>query len=60
MAGITTKEAAKRLGITPRRVQEFVKTGRLPASMFGGSYMIDEKHLKLVANRRPGRPPKKG
>jgi len=28
----------------------------LPAQMIGGVYMIDEKNLALVKNRKPGRP----
>ena len=42
-----------------RRVQQLVKAGRLPAKVFGGSLMIEEKDLALVAERKPGRPKKK-
>jgi excisionase family DNA binding protein len=58
MAILTTAEAAERLGISPRRVQQLVKDGRLPAEQFGGSLMIREEDLKLVENRKVGRPPK--
>ena len=55
---ITTKEAAERLGITRRRVVALVTAGRLPATKFGRDYMIKEKDLKLVENRKVGRPKK--
>jgi excisionase family DNA binding protein len=55
---LTTRQAAERLGITPRRVQALVTTGRLPAIKFGRDYMIKEKDLKLVENRKVGRPRK--
>lgn len=54
---ITTKEAAERLGITQRRINALIKSGKLPAQIFGGSWMIEEKDLALVAERKPGRPP---
>ena len=53
---LTTKEVADRLGITMRRVQALVQTGKLPAQKFGRDYMIKEKDLKLVENRKVGRP----
>jgi excisionase family DNA binding protein len=55
---LTTKEAAERLGITPRRVQALVTSGRLPAQKIGRDYLIKEKDLKLVENRKVGRPRK--
>ena len=58
MEFITTKEAAERLGITRRRVVALVTAGRLPATKFGRDYMIKEKDLKLVENRKVGRPRK--
>jgi excisionase family DNA binding protein len=53
---LTTAQAAEKLGISPRRVLELIKGGRLPAQPFGRTYMIQEKDLALVKNRRPGRP----
>ncbi len=58
MKPLTTAEAAARLGVSIRRVQQLVKTGRLPAEEFGGSLMIQEKDLALVEDRPAGRPPK--
>jgi excisionase family DNA binding protein len=56
---LNTEEAAERLGVSPRRVQQLVKSGRLPAREFGGSYVIATSDLKLVEDRPPGRPPSK-
>jgi excisionase family DNA binding protein len=58
MEPLTAAEAAKRLNVSVRRVQQLVKTGRLPAKMFGGALMIQAKDLEMVAVRKPGRPPK--
>lgn len=55
---ISTVEAAERLGVHVTRVQVLIREGRLPAQMIGGSYVINEDDLKLVADRKPGRPPK--
>jgi excisionase family DNA binding protein len=59
MATISSKDAAARLNLSVRRVQELIKTERLPAKMIGGVYLIDEKDLALVKNRKPGRPRKR-
>ena len=58
MEYLTTKEVAEKLGVTLRRVQAMVQSGRLPATKFGRDYMIKEKDLKLVENRKVGRPKK--
>lgn len=58
MAILTSAQAAERLGVSVRRVQQLVKDGRLPAELFGGSLMIKEEDLKLVEDRKVGRPPK--
>jgi len=60
MATISSKDAAARLKISIRRVQELIKSGRLPAKMIGGVYLIDDKDLALVKSRKPGRPKTKG
>lgn len=58
MEFLTTKQAAERLGITSRRVQALVTAGRLPATKFGRDYMIKEDDLRLVEDRKVGRPKK--
>jgi excisionase family DNA binding protein len=57
---LTTREAAERLGLSVRRVNALIQSGQLPAERFANVHMIDEKDLKLVSVRKPGRPPKKG
>lgn len=58
MTLLTTKEVAERLGVSVRRVHALIEAGRLPAEKYGRDYLIDEKDLKLVENRKPGRPRK--
>ncbi len=55
---LTTKEAAERLGVTVTRVQQLILAGRLPAEKMGRDYFIKGDDLKLVEDRKPGRPPK--
>ena len=56
---LTTKEAAKLLGITPRRVQELIKTGALKARKASGVWLVDkgsvDERLRSV-NKVGGRP----
>ena len=58
MKMLTTEETAERLGVTPARVRAMILAGRLPADKFGRAHMIHEDNLKLVEDRKPGRPPK--
>lgn len=55
---ISAAEAAEKLGIHITRVQVLIREGRLPAQKVGGSYVINDGDLKLVKDRKPGRPPK--
>jgi excisionase family DNA binding protein len=56
---ISTKEAAERLGVSTRRVQQMIEEGSLPATKLGRDYAILEKDLKKVKTYgKPGRPPK--
>lgn len=58
MSLIGTKQAAETLGVSQQRVQQLIKEGRLPAQLVGRDYVIDEKNLSLVSERKVGRPPK--
>jgi excisionase family DNA binding protein len=58
MGLISSAEAAERLGIHITRVQVLIREGRLPAQKIGRTYVVDEEDLKLVADRKPGRPRK--
>lgn len=55
---LTTKEVAFRLGISIKRVQELIKGGRLPAQKPARDYFVKESDLRLVQDRKPGRPKK--
>ena len=55
---ISTAEAAEKLGVHITRVQVLIRQGRLPAQKVGPNYVVNEVDLKLVADRKPGRPPK--
>jgi len=54
---LSTTEVAARLGLSVPRIQTFIWEGRLPAMKVGRAYAIDEDDLKLVGNRKTGRPP---
>jgi hypothetical protein len=34
-----------------------IEAGRLPSQQFGRDHLIKESDLRLVAHRKPGRPP---
>lgn len=57
---LSVSEAAERLGVHRTRVHALIKAGRLPARRVGSVYLIEEKDLKMVEDRKPGRPPKLG
>ncbi len=54
---LTTEEAAVRLGVTGSRVRAMIRDERLPAQKFGHVHMIKESDLRLVEDRKTGRPP---
>jgi len=58
MGLISSAEAAKILGVHITRVQVLIRAGRLPAHKIGRTYVVDEADLKLVEDRKPGRPRK--
>lgn len=57
---VTPQEAARKLGVSLRRVHQFLSEGRLGQPL-GGVYVITEDDLKDFAKqpREPGRPTKK-
>jgi excisionase family DNA binding protein len=55
---LTTPEVAERLGISTRRVLALIYAGRLPSQQFGRDHLVKESDLKLVEDRKVGRPPK--
>jgi len=56
---LTTDEAAARLSVTPRRVRAMIQSGRLPARRHGRAWIIFERDLAAVRDRKPGRPRQK-
>ncbi len=54
---LTTKEVAEKLGVSVGRVQQFIAEGRLPATKIGQTNLVKESDLKLVQDRKTGRPP---
>jgi excisionase family DNA binding protein len=55
---LTTKQAAERLSVSIGRIHQLINEGRLPAEKLGRDYVIREEDLKLVEDRKVGRPPK--
>ena len=53
---LTAKQAAKALGINDSRVRQLILAGRLPAQKFANVWIIHEKDLAKVADRKTGRP----
>jgi excisionase family DNA binding protein len=58
MGLLTTKQAAERLGLSIPRIHQLINEGRLLAEKVGRDYVIREEDLKLVGDRKVGRPPK--
>ncbi len=46
---LTPREVADALGVTPRTVQRWVATGRLPATRVGGRVRVSRSSLAAVA-----------
>jgi hypothetical protein len=58
---LSTREAALKLGVSPRRVNALIASGDLQAEKFGTVWAIDERSAeRLVANRRSAGRPKQG
>lgn len=57
---LTTLEVAERLGVHRTRVNVLIQEGRLPATRYGKSFLVQEADLALVSDRKAGRPKKEG
>ena len=53
---LTTAEAATELGVSRRRVRQYITEGRLKARKLGRDYIIDSRSLAAFKPRRTGRP----
>ncbi len=58
LVGVTV--AAKELHLSPNRVRQLIKSGRLPAQKIGREYAITREDLEVfkTIDRPVGRPPK--
>jgi excisionase family DNA binding protein len=57
MGQISVREAAHRLGVGERRIRQRIAEGSLPAEWVGRQWVIDERSLGPLDDRRnPGRP----
>jgi excisionase family DNA binding protein len=55
---LSTNEAAQVLGVSVRRVRQFIDGGRLEGvRKFGRDWMIPRESLEAVRIRKTGRPP---
>ena len=53
---LTVNEAARRLGVIPRRVRQLIRSGQLPAEKVGRDWLIEESAVANYAPRPVGRP----
>jgi excisionase family DNA binding protein len=54
---LTTSEAAKRLHVTPIRIRQMIREGKITAQQVGRDYVIEESSLESVKTyRKAGRP----
>ncbi len=55
---MTVNQAAASLGLSHSRILQLIKDGRLPASKFGGNYVLDPADVAEYGRTRrgPGRP----
>ena len=53
---LTCKQAAKALEVNDSRVRQLIQAGRLPAHKYGPMWLIQEKDLVKVADRKVGNP----
>lgn len=53
---LSTKEVSEKLGVSVGRVRQMVADGQLPATKIGRDNFIKETDLKLVKDRKVGRP----
>jgi excisionase family DNA binding protein len=56
---LTTSEAAKRLQVTPIRIRQMIREGKIEAKQVGRDYVIAESSLESVKTYgKAGRPEK--
>lgn len=55
---LTTKEVAKKLGVSVGRIKQLIAEKRLPATKVGNTNLVKKEDLSLIENRKVGRPSK--
>jgi len=55
---VTTKEAARILGVTDGRVRQMILNGQLPAKRFGRALTLSRSDVESMRGRKAGRPKK--
>lgn len=56
---LTTAQAAKELGVSTRRVRQYIEEGRLKAKKAGRDYLISSRSLAAFKPQSSGRPTSK-
>ena len=58
---LNTKQVAEILNISPIRVRQLIRGGRIVAQLVGRDYVIEESEVKRLeaSERKPGRPASK-
>jgi excisionase family DNA binding protein len=57
---VTVTEAAERLGVSPRTLQEQIKRGRLKAARHGPIWWITDAEVERYRRESVGKPGRKG
>lgn len=57
---ITTNEAARRLGVGPRRLRYLIAGGRLKAQKIGRDWLVEEASVDAFVRLKSGPKPKGG
>lgn len=55
---LSTVEAAEIVGVTDSRIRQLILAKKLPAVKIGNTNLIKKQDLKLLENRKHGRPKK--
>ena len=55
MFSVTVAEASTKLGVSPARVRQLIKSGILAAEQVAGIWLIDEKSVEARREHNPGR-----
>ena len=56
---LTTEQAARELGVSTRRVRQYIEEGRLKAKKAGRDYLISSRSLAAFKPQPSGRPTSK-